>query len=236
MTDQYEPDPRRSAESRRRFEEQLRRSRTGREQLPPRPSPVEAPTRQHDALDIPEPHRRSGDPRQSGLYLPWWAFVVVILAVAALTCGLWVYVLANRGDGVNASRPTPTPIFVVIIPTPTLEGAGGVQPGAQQPPAAAPTVTPTPIPLPETTPTAPALEIAVGSQVVIDGTEGVGLAVRQGPGLDYTYFFVGNDGEQFVIEDGPREADGYVWWYLTDPADENRAGWAVQNFLKPVQP
>jgi hypothetical protein len=49
--------------------------------------------------------------------------------------------------------------------------------------------------------------------------------------VDYTYFFVANDGDRFVIEDGPRTADGYVWWFISDPLDADRAGWAAENWL-----
>jgi len=82
----------------------------------------------------------------------------------------------------------------------------------------------------------PVIPIQIGSTVMITGTEGDGLAVRQGPGLDFPYFFVGNDGDQFVVEDGPREADGYVWWYISDPNDSDRTGWAVENYLQAIQP
>ena len=75
-----------------------------------------------------------------------------------------------------------------------------------------------------------------GSLVEVFGTEGVGVAVRQGPGLSYTYFFVGQDGDRFTIQGGPRDSDGYTWWQVLDPNDANRAGWMVADFLKVVQP
>jgi len=177
------------------------------------------------------------DHRASGLYLPWWAFAIAILVVAALTCGLWAYVLANRGGAVSALGPTPTPIFVVITSTATLAPPDGAGPAGTQdttnPPDA--TATDTPIPLPPDTPTPAVSTLHVGMRVTVTGTEGFGLAVRQGPGVDYTYFFVANDGEEFVIEDGPRQADDYEWWYIQDPNDENRAGWAAGPFLQPVE-
>jgi beta-xylosidase len=38
----------------------------------------------------------------------------------------------------------------------------------------------------------------------------------------------------FRVDDGPQEADGYQWWHLVAPYDENRAGWAVVNYLSPL--
>src|SRR5689334_7115379 len=64
------------------------------------------------------------EPESSGLYVPWWGFVLVILAVAGLTCGLWGVVLISRGDGATSVRPTHTMIFVMITPTVTLSSGG----------------------------------------------------------------------------------------------------------------
>jgi hypothetical protein len=174
------------------------------------------------------------DPGSSALYVPWWGFVLVILAVAGITCGLWGLVLMNRGDSVAGIGPTPTPIFVVITATPTL----GPAPGQ----ATAPPTGPTQPSIPATLSTGPSatpagtLPITVGSLVQVTGTDGVGVAVRQGPGLTYTYFFVGQDGDRFDVRDGPRDADGYTWWQVIDPNDPNRAGWMVENYLQVILP
>ncbi len=175
------------------------------------------------------------DPRMSGLYVPWWGFAIVILAVAAITCGMWWFVLASRGSTAGEAGPTPTPIFVVITASPTLGPVSDGEAGAVTP--LAPTETPTEPSLPTETPASTEeVAIQVGSQIIVDGTEGTGLAIRQGPGIDFTYFFVANDGDQFSVEDGPRSADGYTWWYVVDPTDENRAGWAVSNYMTVIQP
>lgn len=78
----------------------------------------------------------------------------------------------------------------------------------------------------------PALDgITIGSYVQITGTNGGGLRMRASPGLSGTPEFLGFDSEVFLVEDGPREADGYVWWYLVAPYDDTRAGWAAADFL-----
>jgi hypothetical protein len=94
----------------------------------------------------------------------------------------------------------------------------------------------TPDPLLVGTATLPAGEIAVGAYVQITGTQGDGLRLRSGPGLATTQLFLGGDAEVFQVRDGPKEADGYIWWYLVAPYDESRAGWAAANFLSVVPP
>lgn len=80
-------------------------------------------------------------------------------------------------------------------------------------------------------PTAAPTGIAVGNYVQIKGTEGEGLRIRSQPGLNGEPVFLGFDSEVFIVEDGPREADGFVWWYLVAPYDETRVGWAAADFL-----
>jgi hypothetical protein len=73
--------------------------------------------------------------------------------------------------------------------------------------------------------------IAVGSFVQIAGTEGSGLRLRAGPGINYSADFVGMDAEVFEVKDGPVDADGYIWWYLVAPYDTSRSGWAASQYL-----
>jgi len=73
--------------------------------------------------------------------------------------------------------------------------------------------------------------IAIGNYVQISGTDGEGLRIRSEPGLNGNPDFLGYDSEVFIIRDGPREVDGYIWWYLVAPYDETRAGWAASDFL-----
>lgn len=195
--------------------------RTQRDYYPPQ-------TQQHRMP--PELDDDTPNPESSSLYVPWWGFALVILAVAGLTCGLWGVVLLNRGNA--ADGPTPTPIFVVITATPTL----GPSVEGTVPPVAGVSPTPEGITTPEMTPTTAGLTtaIAVGNTITIVGTGGDGLAVRQGPGTDYQHIFVANDGDQFEVQDGPREANGYTWWYIVDTQNPDRFGWAVADFMQVV--
>ena len=102
---------------------------------------------------------------------------------------------------------------------------------------AAPTSTsgapPTPTIDPFATATSPA-GIAIGNYVQITGTQGEGLRIRSEPGLNGNPEFLGFDSEVFIVQDGPREVDGYMWWYLVAPYDETRVGWAAADFLSYV--
>ena len=106
------------------------------------------------------------------------------------------------------------PADVTVIPAPT--GTSGAPP--------------TPTIDPFATATSPA-GIAIGNYVQINGTEGQGLRIRAEPGLGGEFQFLAYDSEVFVVQDGPREVDGYVWWYIVAPYDETRVGWAAADFL-----
>ena len=76
--------------------------------------------------------------------------------------------------------------------------------------------------------------MGVGSIVQIVGTDGFGLNIRAEAGLNGPVQFLGLDAEVFEIRDGPIESDGFTWWYLVTPVDENRTGWAAADFLSLV--
>ena len=80
-------------------------------------------------------------------------------------------------------------------------------------------------------PTAVPTGILIGNYVQITGTNGEGLRIRSDPGLNGEFQFLGYDSEVFIVQDGPRELDGFVWWYLVAPYDETRNGWAAADFL-----
>lgn len=106
---------------------------------------------------------------------------------------------------------------LTIIPGPTST------PRVQNTPTFNPAFTGSTTPLPGV--------IAINLYVQITGTEGEGLRFRTEPGLDGKPLFMGFDAEVFKVKDGPREADGYTWWYLVANYDETRSGWAAANYL-----
>ena len=130
----------------------------------------------------------------------------LLLLITAILIGLTA---ATQSSGVGF-----VPADLTVIPAPTSTS------GAP----------PTPTIDPFATPTSPA-GIAIGNYVQITGTEGQGLRIRSEPGLGGEFQFLAYDSEVFVVQDGPREVDGYTWWYLVAPYDETRVGWAAADFL-----
>ncbi len=106
------------------------------------------------------------------------------------------------------------PADVTVIPAPTVTSSAPPTPTID---SFAPTIVPT--------------GIALGNYVQITGTEGEGLRIRSEPGLNGNSEFLGFDSEVFIVQDGPRTVDGYIWWYLVAPYDQSRAGWAASDFL-----
>ena len=114
-------------------------------------------------------------------------------------------------------------ITIVPLPSPT--------PTKRQPTSTpTPDWTPTPVPPPQ-------IEGSYvnGDLVQIFGTGGDGLRLRNQPGLNSTIAFLGVENEVFEVRNGPREADGYEWWYLVNPYSSDKAGWAVGNYLRQVE-
>jgi hypothetical protein len=134
------------------------------------------------------------------------ALAGILLLITAIAIGLTA---ASSSAGVGFA-----PADLTVIPAPT--GTSGAPP--------------TPTIDPFATATSPA-GVAIGNYVQISGTEGQGLRIRAEPGLGGQFQFLAYDSEVFVVQDGPREVDGYVWWYLVAPYDETRVGWAAADFL-----
>ena len=143
----------------------------------------------------------------------------VILGAIGLAGGLTL--ITAISIGLTSARPSGdvgfAPADLTVIPASTA--TSGAPPTATIDPFA-----PTPIPT----------GITIGNYVQIKGTEGEGLRIRSEPGLNGEPQFLGYDSEVFIVKDGPREMDGFVWWYLVAPYDETRAGWAAADFLSYV--
>jgi hypothetical protein len=140
------------------------------------------------------------------------------LILFGLTIGiLWIF----RPDPAPAAASTAV-LNVITAPTAT---------------AVSPTATPTSPPIPTSDiPPSPAEGIlSIGAFVQISGTGGDGLRIRSDASLEGAVQALGIESEVFQITDGPREADGYTWWFLTAPYEEARSGWAVSNYLEVIQ-
>lgn len=151
--------------------------------------------------------------------LPWilgGLLVGLVLAIGLVATGFF-----TRHTGQSSVDISPE---MTIIPIPSL------------------TTTPLPSLTPENepaTPTATVLPsepgvISQGQLVEITGTEGDNLRLRARPGLDAAIAFMGVESEVFEVLDGPQELDGYEWWYLRNPYNTEKTGWAVSIYLQPI--
>jgi hypothetical protein len=150
--------------------------------------------------------------------------LIAMVGIAALLlCGSLAYILVMRPAAASSPNLSVTTSELTIIPAPSSTSR-----------PLPPTLTPIPpTPLPSPTP-APG-QIAVGVYVE-PVTGGEGLRVHTQPRLNADLAFPGVafDSEVFLVTNGPEQADGYTWWYLTASYDTTRAGWAVQDFLKAI--
>ncbi len=143
--------------------------------------------------------------------------IAALVIASVLLCTSLVYILVRR-PAAPAPDLTPASAVMTVIPAPT-----------STPRTLPPTLTPIP-PTAMPSPTPAAGEIAIGVYVQV-ATGGDALRVRAEPGLSTAPLFLAFDSEVFLVTNGPEQADGYTWWYLTASYDASRAGWAAQDFL-----
>lgn len=164
-------------------------------------------------------------PRDSGLYLPWWSLVILILVVGGAALGLMV--LALNLSGANLSDQEPQVIVVTgQLQQPTT---GGQQAG---PPTAIATFQPT---LAPDAPTAAASRTPLpggcllNDEVIVFGTGGVGLNLRDEPGGEVS--FIAREGDRMLVIDGPVFFDDVEWCQVRSTSQSSSFGWASLEFL-----
>ena len=151
----------------------------------------------------------NSDPRTSAGYIPWWLLAVVAGIFLVTALALWIFVLATR----TADLPAPTATAMVVTAAPAPGAATATR---QSPPTPAP----------------PAGEVKVGVYVQITGTQPEGtLNLRAEPNIKSPVQYLALEREVLQVQAGPADGDGYVWWYLVDPATSSKYGWGVQNYL-----
>ena len=88
--------------------------------------------------------------------------------------------------------------------------------------------------MPTQTPIIPGV-FAPNMVIVISGTQGEGLNVRQEPGTDRPVVYLAQEGETYTITDGPEIKDGLIWWLIDQTADGEKSGWSVQDYFAPLE-
>jgi len=195
-----------------------RRRRSAPAYYPPEPTPRS--TRR--------PPRAQPDRRRSGLYLPWWSLLIMLVFVGCAAVGA-LLVVNNMESSVQSKDATP----VVIVITSTFTVGPPATPTAISAP---PTITP-PAALPTIPPTAslPPGNFAIGKIVQVVGVGESGLNVHSGAGVSAPTNFRAKEGDRFVIQGGPQTLDGYEWWQIQDQNNPTtRSGWAARNYLQTI--
>lgn len=72
---------------------------------------------------------------------------------------------------------------------------------------------------------------SVGMYVHIFNTGGDGLRIRSFAGFDGVPLYLGQEGEEYEIIDGPQIKDSEIWWKIASKSEPQKIGWAVQDFL-----
>lgn len=163
----------------------------------------------------PRPHAR-----RRRVVLPPWALLAIVVGIIILLCvGLVLIVKAIKGSGKGTSTPT-VPVTQQVLPTATWTPTAII---VQTPTA---TVV---LPIAGTAEPTPFTGIAPGAPVVVLGTQGAGLNLRQQPTTYSRIEVTVREGTVLTVLEGPVEADGYVWWKLRSP--EGKEGWGVANWL-----
>jgi hypothetical protein len=162
--------------------------------------------------------------RRRRVTLPPWALLAILVGIIIVLCvGLVLIVKAIRNGGEKGT------------PTPALTATARVSPTATRSlvvPTTASDQTPTAtVVLPIAgTPEPPTFsEIAPGATVVVQGTLGAGLNLREQPSTYSKVVTNVKEGATLAVLDGPREADDYVWWQVQTA--DGKQGWAAANWL-----
>lgn len=131
--------------------------------------------------------------------------------------------------GVQAAPAEPSPTFTVI-PLPTLTPVASATTAT-----VAVAATATPIPGPSGEPVIVQNDDGnwLGATVMVNGTQGIGLSLREGPGADFTALEVAEDGTIFTVIGGPSQDGDNIWWQVS--TDSGLEGWVAGAYLIRVE-
>jgi uncharacterized protein YgiM (DUF1202 family) len=85
------------------------------------------------------------------------------------------------------------------------------------------------LPVEGTAPPTPITELGPGTTVIVKGTLGAGLNLRQQPSTYAKIVASAKEGDELTVVEGPKDADGYVWWKLK--TSDGKEGWGATNWL-----
>ena len=213
------------------------------------------PTRNIDPARIPPPPqtRRAPPPpprgkararRDSGLYLPLWSLVLMLVIVIGIAAGIVMLILSLGATQNPTTLPTqPPPMVIVSSPIPTERPAAfPASPATPTLPAQFNNLLQAPadfslagpvLPTVFISPTPMFIEIGVRVQVI--GLSGDELNVRDNAGIFGTnVLFRVPEGTFFDVIAGPLQVDNLSWWQIRNAADPSQIGWAASQYLAAI--
>ncbi|NIM92673.1 MAG: hypothetical protein GTO18_03025 [Anaerolineales bacterium] len=164
-------------------------------------------------------HYPGPDRQGSGCF---WILVGTFIGI------LLIVVVAISGSIIRSLKPMelPTPEIQIrerMTSTSSSSEASNIE--------EVPTETPTLPPDSSSSPT-----FAIGELVMVSGTGGAGLRIRSAPSLSARVIVLGEDNAVFEVRGGPIKGNGYTWWFLVSPYDDEEQGWSVADYLRPLNP
>ncbi len=147
----------------------------------------------------------------------------VVIGAALIAMILVFYgILGLNGYTYQKSTSGPATAFLTVLPANQI-----------------PTTDPSALFVTPTTTIDPAIAnlggISIGSYVQIKGTDGLGLNIHDGAGVNTPVEFIAAETEVFKVIGGPIQKDEIVWWQIVTPYDEARQGWAAADYLSLIE-
>ena len=221
-------------------------------QQPPRQqrASIQIPDRsQPPQVETHSPQPRRNTKSDSGLYLPWWSLLLLVLSAGGCAVAL-IFFVFNSGSGLIPGDQTPQ----VIVVTNALQDAGNIgfsgnntqsntnpnfDPGSVP---ATQVIAPSAVPFAEPTATLPGVTTGcpLNATVEVVGTEGLPLTIRNEPRQGDNIQSLASEGERLRITGGPQTStdvngDALEWCELEGITNPTRDGWAARQFLAIVE-
>jgi len=159
--------------------------------------------------------------RRRGPILPGWALLAIVVGIVILLCvGLVLLVKAIQSRGGDATAVPTVAATRQSVPTTTLA------------PTAMLVISPTAtvvLAIGTPTPAGPFTEIAGGATVLVQGTGNAGLNLRAQPTTTAAIVITVKEGNTLTVVEGPKEAEGLVWWKLR--TTDGKEGWGAAKYL-----
>lgn len=185
------------------------------------------------------PRRNKSD---SGLYLPWWSLVLLIVVVGAGAFGL-LYAVIQTGAGFIPGNQTPR-VVVVTNSNPTgfsSNNGGGSNTNVNQgPPGSIPTTLApitTAVPIAEPTASPPGVTSGCPIDAIVEvvGVAPQPLLIRPEPRQSDLWSSQALEGEQLRIVGGPETSTGasgtLEWCQVAGVTNPVHSGWAARDYL-----